>query len=165
MRSTRQGYTSLQIWAHWLVVLLVAVQLLIAENMTEMVDAAEEGETITSTVSSLGMLHYWLGLAILAAMVLRLGMRLVMGAPAHAGDSKPAQQFIAGAVHWLLYIVLLAVPVSGLVAYYGLAEVGDIHALSKPILIVLVGLHAAGAIYNQFVRKDGTLTRMLRPAA
>lgn len=165
MRSKRSGYSPLQIGAHWLVVLLVAVQLLLAENMTEMVDAAEEGETVSNAVSALGSLHYWVGLGIFAAMVLRLGIRLVMGAPAHAGDSSPAQRFIAGAVHWLLYIVLLAVPVSGLVAYYGLAEVGDIHALSKPILIVLVGLHAAGAIYNQFVRKDGTLTRMLRPAA
>lgn len=164
MSSGRQGYTKLQIWTHWLVVLLVAVQLLIAENMTEMVDAAEEGGTVSGTVSALGTLHYWLGIGILVVMLARLGMRLVLGAPAHAGPPNPVQDFAASAVHWLLYIVLLAVPVSGLVAYYGLADVGDIHALSKPILIVLVALHVLGALYNQFVRRDGTLMRMVRPA-
>ena len=68
----------------------------------------------------------------------------------------------AAAMHWTLYLVLLAAPVSGLVAYYGIADVGDLHGLSRPILIVLVALHVLAALYNQYVRKDGTLTRMLR---
>ncbi|QYO78702.1 cytochrome b [Devosia salina] len=164
MSSTRQGYNRLQIWTHWTVVILVAVQLLVAENMSEVIEAAEEGETVSSATSALGALHYWLGIGIMIAMLGRLGMRVVLGAPAHSGATHPLQEFAASAVHWLLYIVLLTVPISGLVAYYGLADVGDIHALSKPILIVLIGLHALGALYNQFIRRDGTLTRMIRAA-
>jgi cytochrome b561 len=159
--ATRYGYTRLQINIHWLVVAMVAVQLVTAENMTEMVDAIEEGETVSSTVTLLGNFHFWLGLAILAAMLVRLGVRVFSGAPTYVG-AMPLKEMAATAMHWALYLVLLAVPVSGLVAYYGLADVGDVHALSKPILIVLVALHALAALYNQYVRKDGTLTRMLR---
>jgi cytochrome b561 len=140
---------------------MVALQLVIAENMTEMVDAIEEGETVSSTVTLFGNVHLWLGLAILAAMLVRLVVRVVSGAPTHAGP-RSIQDMAATAMHGALYIVLLAAPVSGLVAYYGLADVGDLHALSKPILIVLVGLHVLAALYNQYFRKDGTLTRMLR---
>lgn len=161
MGATRYGYTRLQIGIHWLVVAMVAVQLVIGESMTEMVDAIEEGETVSSTVTLWGNVHFWLGLALLAAMVVRLGVRIFAGAPTHVG-AMPIQDMAATAMHWALYIVLLAAPVSGLLAYYGLADVGDLHAISKPILIVLVGLHALAALYNQYVRKDGTLTRMLR---
>jgi cytochrome b561 len=161
LAATHNGYTRLQISIHWLVVAMVAVQLVIAENMTEMVDAIEEGEPVSSTVTLLGNVHFWLGLAILAAVLVRLGVRVVSGAPAHVGASR-VQQLAATAMHGALYVVLLAVPVSGLIAYYGLADVGDVHALSKPILIILVALHVLAALYNQYVRKDGTLTRMLR---
>ncbi len=161
MGATRYGYTRLQISLHWLVVAMVALQLVIAENITEMVDAIEEGETVSSSVTLLGNVHYWLGLAILSAMVVRLGVRVASGAPTYVGR-MPLKERAAAAMHWALYLVLLAVPVSGLLAYYGLADVGDLHALSRPILIVLVALHALAALYNQYVRRDGTLTRMLR---
>ena len=130
MGATRYGYTRLQISLHWLVVAMVALQLVIAENITEMVDAIEEGETVSSSVTLLGNVHYWLGLAILAAMVVRLGVRVASGAPTYVGR-MPLKEQAAAAMHWALYLVLLAVPVSGLLAYYGLADVGDLHALSR----------------------------------
>lgn len=55
------------------------------------------------------------------------------------------------------------VPVSGLVTLYVNDEIGDIHSLSKPVFIVLILVHAAAALYHQFVVKDGTLRRMLVP--
>lgn len=163
MAHEREGYSGLQIGLHWLVVVMVAIQLVIAENMTEMVDAIEEGEPVSAAVSLWGNVHYWLGIGILAAMLLRLGVRLVQGAPGHAGESGGLQNLAATALHWAFYIVLLAVPVSGLIAYYGIADVGDLHGLSRPLLIILVALHVIAALYNQYVRKDGTLTRMVRP--
>jgi cytochrome b561 len=162
LAEARNGYTRLQIGIHWLVVAMVAVQLVIAGNMTEMVDAIEEGESVSSSEMLWGNVHYWLGLAILAAMLVRLGVRIVSGAPAHAGPALPVTDMAAAAMHWALYLVLLAAPVSGLVAYYGIADVGDLHGLSRQILIVLVALHVLAALYNQYVRKDGTLTRILR---
>lgn len=162
--ARRQGYSSPQILIHWLIVLLVIVQLVVAESMTEMVDALEEGEQVTSQVMTGGLIHYWVGIAILALMLVRLVMRMVLGAPPHAPGSSQAQNIAAAFVHGALYVVLLAAPVSGIVAYYALADVGDIHALVRPALFVLVLLHVAGALFNQFVRRDGTLFRMLKPA-
>jgi cytochrome b561 len=163
--ARRQGYASAQIAMHWLIALLVIVQLVVAESMTTMFDAMEEGEPVASQVATGGWVHYWVGIAILALMVTRLAMRLVLGAPPHAPGSSPLQNAAATAVHAALYLVLLAAPISGLVAFYGLAEVGDLHALVRTALFVLVLLHVAGALFNQLVRKDGTLMRMMRPAA
>lgn len=162
--ARRQGYASPQIAMHWLIVVLVIVQLVVAESMTTMFDAMEEGEPVASQIATGGSIHYWVGIAILALMAVRLVMRVVLGAPPHTPGSPPIQNAVAAAVHVALYSVLLAAPISGLMAFYGLAEVGDIHALVRPALFILVALHIAGALYNQFVRKDGTLMRMFRPA-
>lgn len=160
----REGYAPPQILMHWLIVLLVVVQLIVAEGMTETVDAVEEGAEVTTSMATGASIHYWVGIAILALMLLRLGMRFTFGTPAHAPGSPQAQNLAANIVHGALYLVLLAAPISGLVAYYDLADVSDVHALVRPILFILVLLHIAGALFNQFVRKDGTLMRMFRPA-
>ncbi|WP_395815673.1 cytochrome b [Devosia sp.] len=165
MATHRNGYSGLQIGLHWLVMVMVVIQIVIGENMTEMVEAIEEGEAVSAGDAFWGSVHFWLGLGILAAMAFRLAVRLRTGVPAHAPGSSPLQNLAASVLHWAFYVVLLSVPISGLVAYYGLADVGEIHGLSKPLLIVLVAIHAGAALYNQFVRKDGTLTRMLRPQA
>lgn len=163
MATTRSGYSGPQIALHWLVVAMVAVQIVIGESMTEMVDAIEEGERVSVSDAFFANLHYWLGIGVLAAILVRLGLRLVNGAPSHAGPQSPLQNMAASALHWTFYAVLIAIPASGILAYYGIADLGDIHALSKPLLIILIGLHVLAALYNQFMRKDGTLVRMLRP--
>lgn len=162
MTASRTGYSRLQISLHWLIMAMVAVQVIIGENMTEMVDAIEEGNPVSAGVALWGTVHYWLGLAILAAMLTRLVVRVTRGAPGHAG-SAGWQTLAAAILHWVFYAVLIAVPLSGLAAYYGIADLGDLHGLSKPLLVVLVGIHVLAAVYNQYIRKDGTLTRMLRP--
>lgn len=168
MTAAPRGYSRLQIGLHWLIVVLVIVQLVVADAMTELFDSIEEGEAASASDVFGGSLHYWIGLAILAVMLLRLFLRLTRGAPAHAAAASDArtpawQARVASIVHWALYAVLIAAPLSGLVAWYRLADNGDIHALARPILIVLVAIHVGAALYNQFVRKDGTLTRMVRP--
>jgi cytochrome b561 len=72
--------------------------------------------------------------------------------------------YAAKASHWLFYILLVAVPATGLLAIYVSDEFGDIHKLAKPAFIALIALHAVAALFHQFVLKDGTLKRMLLPA-
>ena len=166
MTAAPTGYSRLQIGLHWLIVLLVVVQLVVADAMSELFDAMEEGETASASELFGGNLHYWMGLAILAVMLIRLFLRLTRGVPAHAsgGENVPTWQTRAASiVHWALYAVLIAAPLSGLVAWYRIADNGEIHGLVRPILILLVAIHIGAALYNQFVRKDGTLTRMARP--
>ena len=63
------GYSAIQIALHWLVLLMVTIQLIAAESMTESVDAIKEGGAVSGTTSFLGSVHFWFGLAILAAML------------------------------------------------------------------------------------------------
>jgi cytochrome b561 len=70
----------------------------------------------------------------------------------------------AAASHALFYVILLAMPVLGLLGYYIGDPYADIHSWGKPLLIILICIHAAAALLHHFWLKDGTLRRMLVPA-
>ena len=128
--------------------------------MTTVVDAAEEGTAVSPADQFLGSAHYWVGISVLVLVLLRLVIRLATGAP------KPAAQSVwmaraATATHGLFYLLLVAVPATGLMALYVNDQFGDIHALGKPVFIGLIALHAAAAVFHQFFLKDGTLKRLL----
>jgi cytochrome b561 len=156
------GYSGIQISLHWLVAALVLFQLLFGESMTTVVDAAEDGGTVSSQDQFLGSAHYWVGLAILGLVLIRFAVRLMTGAPKAAGAAG-WMSTAASAMHWLFYLLLVAVPVTGLLAVYVSGEFGNIHSLGKPIFIVLILVHAAGALFHQMFLKDGTLRRIFVP--
>lgn len=158
-----RGYSALQIALHWAVAALVLFQIVFGESMEEFFDALEEGEAISPQDQFLGTAHYWTGLAILGLVAIRLMLRLSAGAPGAAADTNWSTK-VAGVMHWLFYALLVAVPLSGLLAFYHWADLGDLHALAKPAFVVLVALHAMATLYHSTVLKDGTLRRMLVPA-
>lgn len=157
------GYAPVQIALHWCIATLVIFQLVFGESMVKATEAAEEGQAIGGADAFLATAHYWVGLSILALVILRIGVRLRLGAPVLA-QTNPLLAFLAKAVHWAFYALLVVVPVTGLLAVYANPEIGEIHQLAKPVFIVLIAVHATAAIYHQLVLRDGTLTRMLRPA-
>jgi cytochrome b561 len=164
MKSTpanATGYTVTQISLHWLIAALVLFQLLFGESMEAAVDAAEEGEAVSGSDLWLSGAHYWVGISILCLVALRLALRLTSKTP----NVRPTtlMDWAATTLHWLFYALLFLVPVSGLLALYVNDEIGDIHKLAKPVFIVLIAMHAAAALYHQFVVKDGALRRMLVP--
>jgi len=160
---TKTGYSALQIALHWGVALLVLFQLIFGESMTTVVDAAEEGNVVSSLDQTLANAHYWVGISILVLVFLRLAVRLVQGAPAAKGP-KNWMTVAAGAAHLAFYVLLAVVPVTGLLAIYMSDEYADIHELAKPAFIVLIAAHAGAALFHHFVLKDGILKRMLVPA-
>lgn len=163
--ATRQiaGYSGIQIALHWTIALLVFFQLIFGESMTSVVDAAEEGTAASPMDVTISIGHYWVGITILCLVAVRVILRIIQGAPAPAGTST-FTNYAARAVHWMFYIMLVAVPVTGLLAIYVSDEFGDYHSLGKWIFIALIGLHALGALFHQLFLKDGTLRRMLVPA-
>ena len=164
MRSVRPlGYSAAQISLHWLIAALVIFQLLLGDSMTHVVRAPIRDRVVSSFDASMGTAHYWVGIAILALVCLRLALRLLVGTPNPAGGPAPLV-LLARIAHWTFYVLLVAVPITGLLAYYQLGPFGGIHSLAKPIFIILIGLHAAAALFHQFFLKDGTLLRMLVPA-
>ncbi len=75
-------------------------------------------------------------------------------------------KWIAAATHFVLYLTIFGMPATGALAwYFGLRSMGEIHELAKPVVIIVVGLHAAAALWQHFYLKSDVLVRMLKPAA
>src|SRR6478736_5039967 len=142
--ATRSGYSGAQIGLHWLIAALVVFQLLFGDDMTHVIRATARGAVVAPSAAFWADIHYYVGIAVLALVLIRLLVRFVWGAP------EPLQQGFMGKAaalsHWAFYIVLIAAPIFGLLAYYIGQPFGDLHELCKPALIILIGLHAAAAL-------------------
>lgn len=159
--STRQGYSGLQILLHWVIAALVLFQLIFGESMAEVKDALEEGLVPDPAEQTMADAHYWVGIAILVLVGLRIILRLVQGAPAPIGSGP--QLLVAKAIHAIFYLLLIAVPVTGLLAVYVNEELGEVHEIGKPLFIAFIVLHVLGALFHHFKLKDETLRRMFVP--
>jgi cytochrome b561 len=158
-----RGYTISQIGLHWLIAALVFAQLIFGESMTEAIEAAEEGDPVTTLTGNLASMHYYFGIAILALGAVRLALRLKNGAPPPPPETSGAIELAGRISHWLFYVLLAAVPITGLLGYYFGDPYGEWHTYAKPVFIGLIALHVAASLYHQFWRKDGLLMRMLKP--
>ena len=157
------GYSLAQILLHWTIAALVVWQLVFGESLPQAERIVRQGGTVDATTAFLADSHIWAGFAILALVAVRLGLRLVRGAPA-ADETNRMVGLLARFAHALFYILLFAVPVTGILNYYFALPTGEIHTFGKPLFIVLIALHVAAVAWHQFVRHDGTLRRMLVPA-
>jgi cytochrome b561 len=124
-------------------------------------------------------IHFILGdLVFLLTLIRAYFLRKDGKLPPIEGGSAIANKVATG-IHHLLYLLLIALPVSGMIMINtsGLLEalrlhdasklpdlekfmIHDIHGTLVGILILTIGLHAAAAIYHQFVLKDNLIRRM-----
>lgn len=142
------------------------------------------GYPTSPTKIELFNLHKSLGLFILSWTILRLGWRLTHPTPALPADMLPLERRAAHLAHALLYVLIIAMPLSGWVInsaadfplkWFGLFRVPQIagpdeslqntaelvhFTLSWTILAVLV-LHIMAALRHHFVMKNEVLRRML----
>lgn len=162
-------HTSPLIALHWLTAIAVVVAY------------ASSGDPTKASHVLSGAIHVASGLAVFALFALRLPLRLIAGAP--PPEPGPLwQQLAATWAHGALYALMFAVPLAGWAALadqttaYSLAGFAlllpDAHALWVRALsaahttlgdafVWLAGLHAAAALFHQYVMRDGTLARML----
>lgn len=174
-RNTRQGYGSISILLHWLVA--VAVVGLFGLGIW-MVDLGYYDPWYQRAPD----IHRSIGVLLFAVLLLRLAWRY--GNPAPAPLGKAWEQKSARLVHLLLYLLILALTVSGYlistadgraIDVFGLFSVpatlsgleqqediaGEIHEILAWILIALSALHALAALKHHFIDHDATLKRML----
>ena len=120
----------------------------------------------------------------LALAALRLLWRLLRHPPAYADPMPPWQRGAAHGLHWLLYLLMFAVPLSGYfyslsagvpVVYFGVVELPvliapdpalksvlkGVHYWLNMLLAGLVGVHVAAALKHLVVNRDGVMGRML----
>ncbi len=157
-----EGYTRKQVALHWTIMALVAVQFLFHEAMSDAFDIVMDGRD--AGVSALTGLHIFLGFVIFALTLIRLQIRWSDGAPPPP-DAEPAPfRTLSKAAHWAFYGLLVALPVSGAVAWFRRNEAaGDVHEVLRALLLALIAMHVAAVLVHQFVWKTDLLSRMLKP--
>src|SRR5690606_11102504 len=131
-----------------------------SDMMTAAWGAIHEGRDAFGTTAAA---HVWIGVAILVLALVRVAIRVRRGAPDLPEGGHPVANLIAKLTHLGLYGLLLLIPVSGLMAWFGGVDAaGEVHEVMFNLGIALVILHVVGALYHQLVLKDGLMDRMNR---
>ena len=129
-------------------------------------------------------LHISFGLLIFVVVIARIGWSRLVGTPEPVSQWRVVQ-FAGKAVHVLLNLATLLIPISGFLRvaskdrsaeFFGLFQIpspiGQAPALNelmhilhgKPmeiLLYCLIGLHVAAALWHQYILRDHALERML----
>ena len=161
--SERSSYSGLQIALHWLIAVLIVAAWFTHEGMGQALRTRIE---TGATGIEGNTLHVWLGGAAFALILLRVIVRLVQGAPGPVPGTTPAMEAAAVWGHRLLYLLMIVTPAVGAAAWYGgVRPAGEVHeTLGMALMLVALG-HAVVAIWHQWVKKDGVMSRMTRPGA
>ena len=127
--------------------------------------------------------HMTLGLVVLVVVLARLAFRLTRPPPGLPRRTSAGERLVALATHWLLYAVLIVMPISGYVmmagdkppiVLFGLFDLAKlpitpsqgfaaavVHVYTQFLVYALIVLHLAGTAWHLFVRRDDLLSRML----
>ncbi len=156
------SYSLSQRFLHWAVALLIFFNLLFPDGMNIWHRLMRRGQVPTPEQISSANIHAYVGIAILVLAVLRLGLRLTKGVPDEIAQEPAIFRLAARLAHAGLYILIFAMPLSGIAAYYfGIDPAGSFHAdVLKIILWALIAAHVAGALVHQFYWKSNVLRRM-----
>jgi cytochrome b561 len=98
--------------------------------------------------------HMIAGGLILLLTLTRLVVRLKTAHPAPATTGNALLDRLAPLTHWALY-GLGSLPVN-----FDALPPRAVHGIVAKLLMLAIGLHIAAALYHQFVRRDGLLSRM-----
>ncbi len=176
VRNTTRRWGAVSKLLHWAIVALVITQFVLA-NLAG---------NLPLGMAKLGMLarHKSVGITVLALALLRLLWRSTQPAPALPAGMPTPQRWLAQGTHLLLYLLLLAMPLSGWlmssaknypVSWFGLLQLPDLvapgeatftamrnaHEAMAALLALTALLHLLGALKHHFFDRDDVLRRML----
>ncbi|SEJ92778.1 cytochrome b561 [Paraburkholderia diazotrophica] len=174
-REAPTRYPMSLIVLHWLIAFGIIAMLAIGLYMVGL----PRGLPFKATLINF---HKSLGLTIFLLVLIRIGVLMVSGRPP-LPPMRAWQRAAASATQVLLYVSMIAMPVTGYLGSsfntYGTRFWGlllpkwgwddkpirefwfGIHEIAAWIFIVLIALHVAGAIKHQLIDRDGLLRRML----
>jgi cytochrome b561 len=126
-------------------------------------------------------LHKSLGVSIFALILFRVFWRMTHKPPTLLSSYKAIERKLATGAHHLLYLLMVAMPLSGIVMalaskygikWFGLELIGgldnkpmrelfkEVHEIIGFILLLIVVFHILGALKHKFIDKDDTIKRM-----
>ena len=123
--------------------------------------------------------HMIAGITIGALMLLRLVTRMRTAHPAPARTGSVLLDRLGPLAHWTLYLLVFAMVASGLgtallaglpdIVFGGVGSLPvdfkgllprSVHGIVAKLLMLVITLHIAAALWHQFVRRDALLARM-----
>jgi cytochrome b561 len=172
-----QRYTLTAQALHWITAALMFIVLPIAWVMMNMPETAHMRGLLFT-------LHKSVGLSIVMLVAIRLTWRAMHSAPPLTGRLGRWEKRAAIVSHWMLYVILIGMPISGYlldatggypISYFGLFSVPVlpkspalanlatwVHvAVGQWLVYALILLHLAATVWHVSVRRDGVLNRML----
>jgi cytochrome b561 len=174
-------------WFHWitaaLVFTIIPLGWIFAEFKTKGNPPTSFEAPFPGAPGDYATAHKSIGIIIFALIIARFAFRLLNPPPALPGSMGGLTRLVSNASHWLLYLVLFCMPISGYIAssggkhpisFLGLFDLPKLpvshdigeqaagrHVLAQWILLGLIALHLAGTAWHLFVRRDAILDRML----
>ena len=165
-------YYSVHVVLHWLIAIMV-----IGAFAVGMAFLNSTPNSAPEKVTYLQMHSIW-GTVLAVLLVIRLITRFTLKRPAPADAGHPLLNLTAKVVHFLLYVGVFAMLLSGanMSRQAGLMQVFSgqgslpedfflfppraLHGMTFSILFILILIHFGAAMYHQFIRKDNLLSRM-----
>ena len=168
-------YTYTAIALHWLTAGLIVVSVGLGIYMV--------GLKLSPLKLRLYSWHKWVGVTIFLLVVARLIWRAANALPPPIANAK-WQRAAAVINHWLLYVLLVCIPISGWlmssaygipVVYFGVVPLPDLVGKNKELgdtlktlhetlaftMLALVAVHAVAALKHHLLDRDPVLYRML----
>lgn len=181
---SEKRYSSIAISLHWLIAILLAGLVIAAKVMNSLADDDPLRFTIIQWHKSVGIL-------VLLLVLARIVWRFTHKPPRLGPSIKKWERLASGGTHFLLYLLMLAIPLSGWLMVsasplnlktelFGLipwphvyavselpnkAEVAerlvDVHHWLANGMLLLALLHMAAALRHQFILRDRLIARMV----
>lgn len=194
LKNTGESWGSLARGLHWTVVAIIIVQIPLGFWMVDVYDEYKKTYADDTLLMQTSNAHHTLGLMILTIAAFRLAWRLSSRTPDLPASLQTYQRYLARFTHVFLYVLMIVYPLSGwaaLSAYEGEFPIFFFGYDSMPRIVpqvvegdpfdypffagihrnlwrlggLIVGLHVAGALWHQYVARDGILRRMWRGTA
>ncbi|MDA5095339.1 cytochrome b/b6 domain-containing protein [Aliiroseovarius sp. KMU-50] len=156
-----KGYSLAQIRLHWIVAALIAAQYVFKGPIEEAWSAFRDGAEIA--FNPLIFAHVVGGMLVLLFALWRLTLRKTRGAPPPPEAEAKPLKIAAHITHWTLYALMIGMPISGGLAWFGgVEQAAFAHNVLKVPLLILAILHVLAALFHQFVLKTNLIARMKR---
>ena len=175
--QTAVRYKSIVVWIHWITAAVLVAQVGLGFAFHRF---TERG---TPERMELFAWHKTIGALILVLALVRLAVRLMNPPPPYPANFPKWERFLAVWNHRLFYILLLALPLTGLLAVSGRAEgglvpikfglalpaipgiaeenaFGDVHLVLVWTTLALLVIHIGAALWNQFRSETNVADRM-----
>ena len=175
LRNTLTDWGSLARLLHWVIAALLVLQFVLAWTADEMPEESAQRLTLIAR-------HVSFGITVLALAVARILWRFGNPTPAPPAGARRWEISVAHATHGILYLLLLAIPITGglmsaahgdPVSWFGVqlpslvskgAAIGrpahEAHEVLGYVMLVVVGLHVLAALKHHFVARNDVLRRM-----